>query len=204
MGLPAGRWTRRLLGLGPWLLLPAVGAIIAARWGAWPRLYPAHLGLRGGERLVALSPRGVAIPLAVAAALLAWLEVVRAHVVRHADPSLDGGRPLRVVSSGLRAAQWMLAAMGSAMALPSASPVPALLSWALALTLVPAVLLAADARRAAPPALRHPPPGGWLYVPRGVGVGFAIARGHPAAARAWLLILGPPLAILALSRLLLA
>ena len=153
MGSLAGRWTRRVLAIGPWLVLPAVAIVIAARWEAWPRVYPVHWGLlQGADRFTELSTRSVASPLLVAVALLAWLELVRAHILRHADPAFDGGRSLRIVHC----------------------------------------------------TARNPPPDGWLYVPRAIGVGFAISRGHPAALRAWILVLGPPLAILALSRLFLA
>jgi hypothetical protein len=204
MGSLAGRWTRRLMQLGPWLVLPAVAAVVAVRWDAWPRVYPIHWGPAGPGRLTELSTQAVAAPLAVAAALLAWLELVRAHILRNADPVFEGGRTLRVVSSGLRAVQWTMAAMCGALALPSASAAPSFIAWGVALTAVPVTLILGDTRRLVAPPVRHPPPGGWLYVPRAIGIGFAIARGHPAAPRAWLLILGPPLAILALSRLLLA
>jgi len=205
MGSLAGRWTRRVLAIGPWLVLPAVAIVIAARWEAWPRVYPVHWGLlQGADRFTELSTRSVASPLLVAVALLAWLELVRAHILRHADPAFDGGRSLRIVASGLRAVQWTMAVMCGALALPSLSPAPSVIAWGVALTLVPVSLIFGDARRAAPPAVRHPPPDGWLYVPRAIGVGFAISRGHPAALRAWILVLGPPLAILALSRLFLA
>jgi hypothetical protein len=201
MGSLAGRWTRRVLGVGPWLVLPTVAAVIAVRWDAWPRVYPVRWGfLHAAEQLTELSTRSVSAPLAVAAALLAWLELVRAHILRHADPVFDGGRTLRLVASGLRAVQWTMAVMSGAIALPMASPAPSVIAWAVALTFVPVSLILGDAPRPSPPQVRHPPPGGWLYVPRAIGLGFAIARGHPAAARAWLLILGPPLVILALSR----
>lgn len=203
MGSLAGRWSRRLVEVGPWLVLPAVAVFIAARWDAWPRVYPAHFGLREPTRLVELSMRSVATPLAVAAALLAWLEVVRAHVLRNADPTLDRGRALRLVASGLRAVQWTLAVMCGAVALPSATPALSAVAWGAALTLVP-LSLVVEGRRAAPAPRGRAPPGGWLYVPRAIGFGLAIARGHPAAPRAWLLLLAPPLAILALSRLFLA
>ncbi|GEJ58580.1 hypothetical protein [Anaeromyxobacter diazotrophicus] len=204
MGSLAGRWSRRLVEVGPWLVLPAVAIVIAARWDAWPRVYPVHFGLREPARLVERSMRSVAAPLAVAAALLAWLEAVRAHVLRYADPTLDRGRTLRLVASGLRAVQWTLAVMSGAVALPSAHPALAAVAWGAALTLVPLSLAVGEARGAAPAPRGRPPPGGWLYVPRAIGFGLAIARGHPAAQRAWLLLLGPPLAILALARLFLA
>lgn len=204
MGSLAQRWMLRLVAAGPWLLLPAVAAVIAARWEAWPRAYPVHGGLGGPGRLVELSTRSVAAPLCVALLLLVWLELVRAHVLRHGDPTLDGGRTLRVVGAALRGIQWMTAAGCSAVALPSTSAAPAVVALAVALVAVPVGVVVGSAPGEPPPSRRHPPPGGWLYVPRAAGVGFAISRGHPAAARAWVIILGPPLAILALSRLLLA
>ena len=204
MGSLVERWTKRLAAAGPWLVLPAVGAAIAEHWDSWPAEHPVHWGLSGPDELIERTPHAVVAPLLVAAALLAWLEVVRAHVLRYADPVSDGGRALRVVGFALRAVQWTLAVMGGALALPSLSPAPSLVAVGLALTLVPMGLVLGYSGSPAPPPARRPPPGGWLYVPRGFGIGFAISRGHPGARRAWMLILGPPLAILALARLFLA
>jgi hypothetical protein len=173
---------RLLLRLGPFALLFAVAAGLAASWAD-------------------LSPRSVGMPLLTGLVAIAWIGLLRRFVLANSSPAPEPSRARRLVETITTGAQWFLALLFGLAAVPQEKgPGLALVGVGLGLLFLPVALIVTYSGKAPPagPPVR-PPPEGWLFVPRTNGAGLAIAPGHPRTWQAVALFAAGLLALVAFS-----
>lgn len=192
---------RLLLRLGPFALLAAVAAGLAASWDRLPARYPTHIGIGGVDRWVDLSPRSVGMPLLTGLVAVAWLALLRRFALANSSPAPDPSRARRLVEAITIGAQWFLALLFGLAAIPQEKgPGLALVGVGLGMLFLPAALFVAHSGKGSPsgPPVA-PPPDGWLLVPRKNGAGLGLAPGHPRTWQAVALVAAGLLALVAVS-----
>jgi len=188
---------RHLLRLGPYALLAGVAAGLAASWSRLPSHYPVHWGPGGADRWADLSIRSVGAPLAMGLVAVAWMGWLRRFVLANASPSPEPARARRLTGAVTVGAQWFLALLFGAAAIPREGPGLVAGAAGLGFLFLPAALVFTYAGRpppAGPPVA--PPPDGWLFVPRRNGTGLGFAPGHPRRWQAIALVAAGPVLIL--------
>jgi hypothetical protein len=176
---------RLFLRLGPYALLVAIAAGLAATWDRLPARYPVHWGVGGADRWADLSPRSVGMPLLMGVIAMVWIGLLRRFLLANSSPAPEPARARRLTVALTIGLQWFLALLLGLAAVPQEKgPGLVLVGVGAGLLFLPIALIATYAGRPppAPQAEPPPPPGGWLLVPRENGTGLRIAPGHP---RAW-------------------
>ncbi len=173
---------RALLRLGPYALLAAVAAALAANWDRLPARYPVHWGIHGADRWADLSPLSVGVPLLTGAVALAWIGLIRRFLLANSSPVPEPARARRLTAAITIGLQWFLALLFGLAAVPQEKgPGLLLVGVGAGLLFLPIALVTTYAGKPpqAPEVEPPPPPGGWLFVPRENGTGLRFAPGHP-------------------------
>jgi len=170
---------RLLLRLGPYVLLAAVAAGLAASWDRLPA---------GG-------------PLLTGLVAVAWIGLLRRFLLANSSPVPEPARARRLTVALTIGLQWFLALLFGLAAVPCQGPGLAVAGAGLGMLFLPIALIATYAGKAppAPQAEPPPPPGGWLLVPRKNGTGLRIAPGHPRTWQAVVLFAAGLVAIIAVA-----
>jgi uncharacterized membrane protein len=193
------RPVRLFLRLGPFALLAAVAAGLAASWYRLPARYPTHFGIGGADRWADLSIRSVAWPLLDGLVAVAWIGLLRRFILANSSPAPEPSRARRLVECITIGAQWFLALLFGLAAVPQENgPGLALVGVGVGFLLLPVALIVTYSGKEPPagPSV-PPPPEGWLFVPRKNGAGLGIAPGHPRTWQAVALLAGGLLALIA-------
>src|SRR5512137_1353723 len=99
---------RAFLRFGPFALLAAVAAGLAAAWDRLPTRYPVHWGA-GGVGWAELSVRAVAAPLLMGLVAVVWAGGLRRFLLANSSPAPDPSRSRRLLVAVTTAMQWFLA-----------------------------------------------------------------------------------------------
>ncbi|MEI6224519.1 MAG: DUF1648 domain-containing protein [Deltaproteobacteria bacterium] len=189
---------RLLLRLGPYALLAAIAAGLAATWDQLPARYPVHWGVGGVDRWADLSPRSVGMPLLMGAIAVAWLGLLRRFTLANSAPAPDPARARKLLVAVTIGTQWLMAILFGLAAVPRQGPGLVVAGAGLGMLFLPVALIVTFAGKAPPAAPPVPaPPDGWLFVQRKDGTGLRIDPRHPRFWQAVVVLAAGPLAIIA-------
>ena len=192
---------------GPFAMLAAVAAWLAARWNELPERLPVHWNVHGEvDRMVARTVPGVALPLFIGAGLCALLLAIQVGIV-YAAPR----QPLKRATLFIVLGGEYISALACCAAVVAVATAGKVVFPAMAVALVGALALIA----ASYVTLRRQPRGGdrnpekWrgpfyankddpaLFVPKKYGYGYTVNFGHRLALPLLVVTLALPLVVVA-------